>query len=531
MKSLPHHLLLSILLLCTLVSLAHALNYMYFSDTELTRFGDRIMFWRGDTLDGPIRTNEMFSIMQDPVFDDFVISGASDFWHGSAYNPQFQPREVIFGGPALPLPAQAVWLRTQALAGERFFSGGDSLWARVRLGDHSFRLWWTPMGVPLLDTTQFADVPLPDSAVVFFDCHDLNLLGTLSSVLLLGTSGRVNLEDNVLYASADPLTGIAPAGHPEKLLVLAEGEIKVMNTAANGRANANGAGYTQSNPAYSSIVLDGIYAALGESFTFSQQNDPDSGYVCPCQPDERGTISLFGSILQRQRGYVHRTTRSSTGYLKKHRYDNDLRFWDIHLFDARENEAVPSALSFAGVPGLALTDTLTIANDYVPIRLDSLTLAPPFAITQNEPDSAHWSPTLLVRFEPETDGVYHDTLRCYIAYYDRWLRVPLTGVATTPEVEGIDAGPGYTPSEYALAAAPNPFNARTRIAFTLPHAGLTSVRIYDLTGREIATLLSQTLEAGNHEAAWDAAGQANGVYFVRLTSVAGTRTTKLLLLK
>jgi hypothetical protein len=63
---------------------------------------------------------------------------------------------------------------------------------------------------------------------------------------------------------------------------------------------------------------------------------------------------------------------------------------------------------------------------------------------------------------------------------------------------------------------PNPFNPVTNIEFHIPQSGLVSVKIYDILGQEIATLIDQTLPAGQHQVRWDAGNISSGVYFYRL---------------
>ncbi len=55
--------------------------------------------------------------------------------------------------------------------------------------------------------------------------------------------------------------------------------------------------------------------------------------------------------------------------------------------------------------------------------------------------------------------------------------------------------------------------------FALPEASIVSLRIYDLIGREIATLAEGMLPAGQHRRIWDAGGSAAGTYFSRLVAV------------
>ncbi len=78
---------------------------------------------------------------------------------------------------------------------------------------------------------------------------------------------------------------------------------------------------------------------------------------------------------------------------------------------------------------------------------------------------------------------------------------------------------------------PNPFNPTTTIAFSLPQTGFVILKIYNLIGEEVATLLSASLLSGSHSVEWDASGLASGVYFYRLSAGQFQQTKKLLLLK
>jgi pectate lyase len=78
---------------------------------------------------------------------------------------------------------------------------------------------------------------------------------------------------------------------------------------------------------------------------------------------------------------------------------------------------------------------------------------------------------------------------------------------------------------------PNPFNSVTIISFDLPEAAFVSVRIVDLLGRVVSTVVSENLEGGSHRRYWDGAGMTSGVYLVRLQSGTLHATTRLILLK
>ena len=78
---------------------------------------------------------------------------------------------------------------------------------------------------------------------------------------------------------------------------------------------------------------------------------------------------------------------------------------------------------------------------------------------------------------------------------------------------------------------PNPFNPSTRIRFTLPHSGKTSLIVYDVLGKEISVLINREMSAGEYEAVFDGSSLPSGIYFYRLISGANSQIRKMLLLK
>jgi len=88
----------------------------------------------------------------------------------------------------------------------------------------------------------------------------------------------------------------------------------------------------------------------------------------------------------------------------------------------------------------------------------------------------------------------------------------------------------------ALSSAPNPFNPTTTLSYTLPSGGDVSLRIYDMRGRLIRTLVSEYQLAGSHEVRWDGRDQnqrplPSGCYLAVLTSGEGCARSKLNLVK
>ncbi len=85
------------------------------------------------------------------------------------------------------------------------------------------------------------------------------------------------------------------------------------------------------------------------------------------------------------------------------------------------------------------------------------------------------------------------------------------------------------PSASSLSAFPNPFNGTTEIRYALPRAGLVSLKVYDVLGREVGVLVDAVMVAGEQRVAFDARGVASGIYFVRM-DVGGMRVTRKVLL-
>jgi hypothetical protein len=110
------------------------------------------------------------------------------------------------------------------------------------------------------------------------------------------------------------------------------------------------------------------------------------------------------------------------------------------------------------------------------------------------------------------------------------------------EIIGIRNISTEIPSAYSLGQNyPNPFNPETKIRFSLPvdrNAGsvrqaslLVTLKVYDLMGREVQTLVNEQLAPGTYEATFDGNNLSSGTYFYKLTSGGFMQTKRLTLLK
>jgi hypothetical protein len=102
----------------------------------------------------------------------------------------------------------------------------------------------------------------------------------------------------------------------------------------------------------------------------------------------------------------------------------------------------------------------------------------------------------------------------------------------TDYVTGIKETTHQVISSYSLSQNyPNPFNPVTNISFSIPKRSFVSVKLYDLLGREVSTIVSEELPAGNHSRQWNAVNISSGIYFYRLQAGSFTETKKLVLLR
>ena len=103
----------------------------------------------------------------------------------------------------------------------------------------------------------------------------------------------------------------------------------------------------------------------------------------------------------------------------------------------------------------------------------------------------------------------------------------------TPEkVMGTSPGLGNLPETVELFQNyPNPFNPTTSISFSLDKPTLVELRIFDLQGKEVETLISGEMSAGVHQVQWDASHKAGGVYLVQLNTPETMQVKKMILVK
>jgi len=101
-----------------------------------------------------------------------------------------------------------------------------------------------------------------------------------------------------------------------------------------------------------------------------------------------------------------------------------------------------------------------------------------------------------------------------------------------PPIVSVDDQLASQPEDYTLFQNyPNPFNPSTTIRYSIIKPDLVQIKIYDILGREVKTLVNEFKQTGSYEVQFDASGLASGIYLYRIESGNFVETKKMILLK
>ncbi len=180
--------------------------------------------------------------------------------------------------------------------------------------------------------------------------------------------------------------------------------------------------------------------------------------------------------------------------------------------------------------GSTVNDTSNVDNGYTAelrIKLSSLGFAPTAGKMNLK--------VAMTIFDP--DGYQHpmspwDSARG--SYFKSWWGSEWGGVYKTvsiPMTTGVQQV-SEVPLVFALDQNyPNPFNPSTTIKYALPSESNVTLKVYNLLGQEVATLVNDVQKAGSYEATFNASTLASGVYVYRIQAGANVETKKMMLLK
>jgi len=99
-------------------------------------------------------------------------------------------------------------------------------------------------------------------------------------------------------------------------------------------------------------------------------------------------------------------------------------------------------------------------------------------------------------------------------------------------VSGIDDNITAIPNEFILSQNyPNPFNPTTKIRFSIPQYSTVALKIFDVLGREVNTIIQEEIPAGEYEIEFNGKELTSGIYFYRLSAGSYLETRKMILIK
>ncbi|MEX1138913.1 MAG: T9SS type A sorting domain-containing protein [Bacteroidota bacterium] len=103
---------------------------------------------------------------------------------------------------------------------------------------------------------------------------------------------------------------------------------------------------------------------------------------------------------------------------------------------------------------------------------------------------------------------------------------------TVQPVTTVISKSDVTPNSFILSQNyPNPFNPSTTIEFTIPYTGAATLKIFNLLGEEVETLVAGVLSSGRHSVVWNAIGKTSGIYFCQLRTGRFIENRKIIFLR
>ncbi len=179
---------------------------------------------------------------------------------------------------------------------------------------------------------------------------------------------------------------------------------------------------------------------------------------------------------------------------------------------------VEAATSHTFSQAVSMTPPFAVAVDFGAYGSDAILAAVAVNNPVNQRIENVW--------EQWSDGTWHNVSDAWTGTYNNGVPVPGSGSAGwQPWIEALAVTPTSAdatddlPREYLLGQNyPNPFNPSTTIEFALPAAGPVLLQVFDLTGREVATLIDTPMPAGTHSVHFEASALASGLYVYRLSA-------------
>jgi len=218
----------------------------------------------------------------------------------------------------------------------------------------------------------------------------------------------------------------------------------------------------------------------------------------------------------------------------------NIKIYSVAAYNANHNilQCVGYVLEFNGIKLYHAGDTGNIPEmvqladsniTYALLPVDGVfTMSPEVATAAAEAIQADFS--IPMHTEPTPDNFNEDNVARFTPSNKIVVRHGETIALTPPSVD-VEVEDSPILSFQLQQNYPNPFNPFTTINFTIPKSSFVTLKIFDINGSDVATLVSNEMPAGNHSTEWDAANMPSGIYFYRIQAEDFTATRKFVLMK
>jgi hypothetical protein len=251
-----------------------------------------IYFITGDTIFGPMHSNDMLYFSGQPVFYGRVTSSQSTYGTSGYTNPQFM-EGAQFGVPSIPLPTNTDAIKQAALNGGDLYTYSTSrkLYLTFKTdGTYDWSIKRTSDNVVVSSGNKSIS---SYNGVIMADGCDVYVKGTIKGKATVTTTKNIYIDDDIKY-NTSPYSGNAV----DMLGLVADQNVIVSDNTAN-RTNCE---------------INASIMAINGQFTIQNYD----------QGSPRGKLIVYGGILQKERGPVGKFGSGGviTGYIKKYYYDD-----------------------------------------------------------------------------------------------------------------------------------------------------------------------------------------------------------------
>lgn len=307
------------------------------------------------------------------------------------------------------------------------------------------------------------------------------------------------------------------------------------------------------------IFPDSLYDESSGTWTVLDADwTPFVNYDMDVMVDDNGGCHIFAGVLPSSTGGVYPGWDYSNGLYHFYSPQDDLFNWDISFVASFQSAWLLTDPGWQGVFPTAARDNVLDSTMFVtwytwPDTSSDLAYFDVMGSASYN-NGANWSDPVNISNTPdpnvdETDAhiariASNNTT--YMVYQMPDYDTPTVNPPATTEdyknriyfatftfpMDGVEDENPVQPTGFALAQNyPNPFNPTTTLAYDIPVSGHVRLTVFDILGREVSTLVNQTMVAGHHEIRFDAGNFASGMYLYKIEAGSYAAVRKMMLMK